>query len=58
MRRYTLWGNENAMVEDEDGPFVLWSDVAPILEKDRTQKTEKPLKCGHSRAVSPTEESK
>jgi len=36
MRRYTLWGDENAMVEDKDGPFVLWSDVAPILEKDRT----------------------
>ena len=44
MRRYTLWGNENALVEDEDGPFVLWADVAPILEKDRTQKTEETVK--------------
>ena len=33
MRRFKLWGDENAMIEDPQGEYVLAADVLPILQK-------------------------
>ena len=35
MRRYKLWGNQNAMVPDDEGEYMLYKDLRHIVSEDR-----------------------